>query len=183
MSVNVRALSLFPLSRIDRQTFTFAEMTQVLRCTSKKPTLHPRSRHLLSQNCRRTQPCTFVFVQNCCRPLPNRGQRTHTRNAGSPVANMSSRRPVLNNACTSVLCFVLLLQSELVRARREDAKERYQSTSVFPTSSNTRRIVEAFLRIAVPQRRAAMHLGHTWYIGKRFCKSTCIFIKLLILKN
>ena len=24
--------------------------------------------------------------------------------------------------------------------------------------------------------RAAKHLGHTWYIGKRFCKSTCIFI-------
>ena len=36
--------------------------------------------------------------------LPNRGQRTHTRNVGSPVANTSSRRPVLNNACTSVLC-------------------------------------------------------------------------------
>ena len=51
--------------------------------------------------------------------------------------------------------------------------------SVFPTSSNTRRIVEAFLRIAVPQRRAAKHLGHTWYIGKRFCKSTCIFISSL----
>ena len=42
-----------------------------------------------------------------------------------------------------------------------------------------RRIVEAFLRIAAPQRRAAMHLGHTWYIGKRFCKSTCIFISTL----
>ena len=24
-----------------------------------------------------------------------------------------------------------------------------------------------------PQRRAAKHLGHTWYIGKRFCKSSC----------
>ena len=29
------------------------------------------------------------------------------------------------------------------------------------------------------QRRAAMHLGYTWYIGKRFCKSTCIFISSL----
>ena len=38
-----------------------------------------------------------------------------------------------------------------------------------------RRIVQTFLRIAVPQRRAAKHLGHTWCIGKRFCKSTCIF--------
>ena len=34
-------------------------------------------------------------------------------------------------------------------------------------------------RIAVPQRRAAKHLGHTWYIGKRFCRSTCIFISSL----
>ena len=41
------------------------------------------------------------------------------------------------------------------------------------------RDVEAFIRIAAPQRRAAMHLGHTWYIGKRFCKSTCIFISSL----
>ena len=41
---------------------------------------------------------------------------------------------------------------------------RYQSTSVFPTTSNTRRIVDAFFRIAEPQRRAAMHLGHTWYV-------------------
>ena len=31
----------------------------------------------------------------------------------------------------------------------------------------------------VSQRRAAMHLGHTWKIGKRFCRSTCIFISSL----
>ena len=30
------------------------------------------------------------------------------------------------------------------------------------------RIVEAFIRIAAPQRRAARHLAYTWYIGKRF---------------
>ena len=52
---------------------------------------------------------------------------------------------------------------------------RYQSTNVFPNTSD----VEAFFRIAAPQRRAAMHLGHTWYVGKRFCKSTCIFISSL----
>ena len=56
---------------------------------------------------------------------------------------------------------------------------RYQSTSVFPNTSDTWRDVETFLRIAAPQRRAAMHLGHTWYIGKCFCKSTCIFISSL----
>ena len=32
-------------------------------------------------------------------------------------------------------------------------------------------IVEAFIRIAAPQRRVAMHLGYTWYIWKRFCRS------------
>ena len=56
---------------------------------------------------------------------------------------------------------------------------RYQSTSVIPTSSNTWRDVETFFHNAEPQRRAAKHLGHTWYIGKRFCKSTCIFISSL----
>ena len=30
-----------------------------------------------------------------------------------------------------------------------------------------------------PQRRAAKHLGHRWYIGKRFCKSACILISSL----
>ena len=38
----------------------------------------------------------------------------------------------------------------------------------FPLLSNTRGIVKAFFRIAAPQRRAAKHLGHTWYIGNVF---------------
>ena len=100
---------------VDRKIFTFAEMSYVFRCASQKSTLYHdpdcamslfvlllTPTHLLSQNCRRTQPCTFVFVQKCRRPLPNRGRRTHTRNVGSP--NTSSRGAVLNNACTSVLC-------------------------------------------------------------------------------
>ena len=49
----------------------------------------------------------------------------------------------------------------------------------FPPHPIPEGIVEAFFRIAAPQRRAAQHLGHTWYIGKRFCKSTCIFISSL----
>ena len=32
---------------------------------------------------------------------------------------------------------------------------------------------------AEPQRRAAKHLGHTWYIGKRFCKSRCVIFSTL----
>ena len=38
---------------------------------------------------------------------------------------------------------------------------RYQSTRVIPTSSDTRRIVETFFRIAEPQRRAAKHIWDT----------------------
>ena len=34
-------------------------------------------------------------------------------------------------------------------------------------------------RNAEPQRRAAKHLGHTWYIGKRFCKSSRVFFSTL----
>ena len=56
---------------------------------------------------------------------------------------------------------------------------RYQSTSVIPTSSDAWRNVATVFRIAEPQRRAAKHLGRTWYIGKRFCRSTCIFISSL----
>ena len=40
-----------------------------------------------------------------------------------------------------------------------------QSTSVFLTSSDSWRDVEAFFRNAEPQRRAAKHFGHTWYIS------------------
>ena len=48
-----------------------------------------------------------------------------------------------------------------------------------PTSSDTWRDVATFCRNAEPQRRADKYLGHTWYIGKRFCRSTCIFISSL----
>ena len=36
-----------------------------------------------------------------------------------------------------------------------------------------------FYRNAEPQRWAAKHLGHTWYIGKRFCKSSRVFFSTL----
>ena len=29
------------------------------------------------------------------------------------------------------------------------------------------------------EREAAKHLGHAWYIGKRFCKSRCVIISTL----
>ena len=30
-----------------------------------------------------------------------------------------------------------------------------------------------------PQRRAAKYLGHTWFFGKRFCKSRCVILSFL----
>ena len=57
---------------------------------------------------------------------------------------------------------------------------RYLSTSVIPTTSNSWRNAQPFFWSAEPQRRAAKHLGHTWYIGKRFfCKSRCVIISTL----
>ena len=52
---------------------------------------------------------------------------------------------------------------------------RYQSTCVFPASSRSWRNAEPFSRNAEPQQWAAKHLGHTWKIGKRFCKSSRVF--------
>ena len=54
-----------------------------------------------------------------------------------------------------------------------------QPMSIPKTSRYLEGLLRHSLRIAAPQRRAAMHLGYTWYIGKRFCKSTCIFISSL----
>ena len=56
---------------------------------------------------------------------------------------------------------------------------RYQSTCVFPTSSNSWWNAKPSYRNAEPQRRAANHLGHTWCIGKRFCKSRCVLYSTL----
>ena len=56
---------------------------------------------------------------------------------------------------------------------------RYQSTSVFPTSSSSWWNAKLFFWNAQPQRCAAKHLEHTWYIGKRFCKSSRAFFSTL----
>ena len=56
---------------------------------------------------------------------------------------------------------------------------RNQSTSVFPTSSRSWWNAEPFSGNAEPQKWAAKHLGHTWYIGKRFCKSSSVFFSTL----
>ena len=51
---------------------------------------------------------------------------------------------------------------------RSGHSPRCQSTYVFPTSSSSFWNAKPFCRNAEPQRWAAKHLGHTWYIGKRF---------------
>ena len=48
-----------------------------------------------------------------------------------------------------------------------------------PVSFPPHPIPEGMLRhsfVTPSRRRAAKHLGHTWYIGKRFCKSRCVII-------
>ena len=45
----------------------------------------------------------------------------------------------------------------------------------FPTSSRSWWNAKPFSGNAEPQKWAAKYLGHTWYIGKRFCKSTGVF--------
>ena len=62
---------------------------------------------------------------------------------------------------------------------RSGNSPRYQSTSVFPSSSNSWRNAESFYWNAEPERRAAKHLGHTWYIGKRFCIYSCVLFSPL----
>ena len=58
----------------------------------------------------------------------------------------------------------------------ESVRSGQQSTSVFLTSSRSWWNAEPFYRNAELQRRAAKHLGHTWYIGKTFfCKSSRVF--------
>ena len=49
----------------------------------------------------------------------------------------------------------------------------------FPPHPIPEGMLRPLFRIAEAQRRAAKRLGHTWYIGKRFCKSRCIFISTL----
>ena len=49
----------------------------------------------------------------------------------------------------------------------------------FPTSSSSWRNAKPFYRNAEPRKWAAKHLGHTWYIGKRFCKSKGVFFSIL----
>ena len=92
------------------------------------------------------------------------------------ILELSGRVQELQNEVNCMNVSKDFQDAESVRSGNSHVTSRPVS---LPTSSDTARDVEAFFRIAAPQRRAAKHLGHTWYIGKRFCKSTCIFISSL----
>ena len=51
--------------------------------------------------------------------------------------------------------------------------------ALLPPFRNSWRNAKPFFRNAEPQRRAAKHLGHAWYIGKRFCRSSCVIFSTL----
>ena len=85
------------------------------------------------------------------------------------IMELSGRLQKLQNEVCCMSDSKDFQNGESVRSRNSHVT----SQPVSFTSSYSWRIV------LVPQRRAAMHLGHTWKIGKRFCKSTCIFISSL----
>ena len=60
---------------------------------------------------------------------------------------------------------------------------RYQSTSVFRTSSSSWWNAKPFYRNAEPQKWAAKYLGHTWKIGKRFLQIQRRLLQHLIRKS
>ena len=76
------------------------------------------------------------------------------------------------------LTFDTIARRKLVEDR-ETIFPRYKSTSVFLTSSSSRWNAKPFSGNAEPQNWAAKHLGHTWKIGKRFCKSSSVFFSTL----
>ena len=73
----------------------------------------------------------------------------------------------------------LQLFFEMMIFRNSIRGGRYQSTCVFPTSSSSWWNAKPFYRNAEPQRWPAKHLGHAWFFGKRFCKSSCVFYSTL----
>ena len=68
--------------------------------------------------------------------------------------------------------------AESVRSRQSHVTSQ---PAFFLTFSKSWRNAKPFSGNAEPQRWAAKYLGHTWYIGKRFCKSSRRLLQHLIL--
>ena len=61
----------------------------------------------------------------------------------------------------------------------ESVRSGHSHVTSQPVSFPPHPIAEPFYRNAEPQNWAAKHLGHTWYIGKRFCKSSGVLFSTL----
>ena len=66
--------------------------------------------------------------------------------------------------------------AESVRSRQSHVASQ---PVCFPPHPVPGGMLSQFQRNAELQRGAAKHLGHTWYIGKRFCKSSRVFFSTL----
>ena len=92
------------------------------------------------------------------------------------IMELSGRLKELQNEVNCMNEFKDFQDAESVRSGNSHVTNQ---PMFFPKHPIPEGDVEAFIRIAAPQRRAAKHLGYTWYIGKRFCKSTCFLFSSL----
>ena len=96
-----------------------------------------------------------------------------------PILELTSKIQELQNELNCLNDSRYFQDAESIRSENSPS---YLSTSVFPTHT----IPGAMLSrsFGMPSRRdGAKHLGHAWYIGKRFCKSRCVLYSTLIRKN
>ena len=95
------------------------------------------------------------------------------------IMELSGRVQELQNEVNCMNDFEDFQDAETVRSGNSQVTSQPMSFPAHP-------IPEGMLRpsfVSPPQRRAAMHLGHTWYIGKRFLQIHMHLHRLLILKN
>ena len=92
------------------------------------------------------------------------------------ILELSGRVQELQDEVNCMNDFKDFQDAESIRSLNSHVNSRPVS---FPPHPIPERDVETFFHNAEPQRRAAKYLGHTWYIGKRFCKSRCVFISTL----
>ena len=89
------------------------------------------------------------------------------------IMELSGRLQVLQNEVNCMNDSKDFQDAESVRSGNSHVTNH---PMLFPEHPFPEGMLRPSFRISAPQRRAAKHSGYTWYIGKRFCKSTCIFI-------
>ena len=108
--------------------------------------------------------------------------RSQDESSSSTILELSDRVQELQNEVNCMNDSKDFQDAESVRSGNSHVTSR-------PVSFPPHPIPEGMLRhsfvsprsLGMPSRKnwAAKHLGHTWYIGKFFCKPTCIFISSL----